>query len=478
MLAAAIANPTTNFESVPDLVAQASASFAELSIQPGSRGPQVVDLQTRLKDLGYYSGNADGIYGDATQAAVAQFQRETGLPATGIVNQQTWQRLQGGQAEAEISESTPASSPDEDSGSDDVSSADSQITSQDDAVEAETEISTDRPSDADAPASVAPEVSETPSETSNSSDRSNTSSNLAWLRRILLVMVVAIVAGGLYRFGRWAGQREFRHGAFAKGRSPQLEPADAGSFDTNEMPSGHTAEDVASSEDDIRTAVAANGLGGGDRPQSALNSSDAFNPSDASNASDSSALVSEHVHTSASLLDNSDAQSFSVEPTTRLAKVNIVDELIKDLQNPDPGKRRKAIWELGQRGNSDAIQPLSDLLIDADSNQRSLILAAMSEIGVRSLKPLSRALILSLQDESSDVRRNAIRDVTRVYDLMAQVGQVLHHAAHDDDEEVQETARWAIGQLDRIRGVADIDRLLNSESSKHASESLPESSDT
>lgn len=148
------------------------------------------------------------------------------------------------------------------------------------------------------------------------------------------------------------------------------------------------------------------------------------------------------------------------------------------MQNPDPGKRRKAIWELGQRGNSDAIQPLSDLLIDADSNQRSLILAAMSEIGVRSLKPLSRALIISLQDESSDVRRNAIRDVTRVYDLMAQVGQVLHHAAHDDDEEVQETARWAIGQLDRIRGVTDIDRLLNSESSKHSSESLPEALDS
>jgi hypothetical protein len=138
-------------------------------------------------------------------------------------------------------------------------------------------------------------------------------------------------------------------------------------------------------------------------------------------------------------------------PTTKLAKVDIVEALVDDLHSPDSSKRRKAVWELGQRGDSRAVQPLVDLLVDADSQQRSLILAALSEISTRTLKPMNRALMLSLQDDNADVRKNAIRDVTRIYDLMTQVSQLLQYATSDGDEEVQETARWALGQLNRVR---------------------------
>jgi hypothetical protein len=137
--------------------------------------------------------------------------------------------------------------------------------------------------------------------------------------------------------------------------------------------------------------------------------------------------------------------------TTRLAKIDIVEALATDLHSSDSAKRRQAIWELGQRGDSRAIQPLVDLLVDADSQQRSLILAALAEISTRALKPMQRALMLSLQDDSPDVRKNAIRDITRIYDLMAQASQLLQYAASDSDEEVQETARWALGQLGRVR---------------------------
>ncbi|NJN58344.1 MAG: hypothetical protein HC879_13010, partial [Leptolyngbyaceae cyanobacterium SL_5_9] len=71
-----------------------------------------------------------------------------------------------------------------------------------------------------------------------------------------------------------------------------------------------------------------------------------------------------------------------MEGTSRLSKIDIVQELVRDLHSPDPGKRRKAIWELGQRGDSQSLQPLVDMMIDADSSQRNLILAAISEIGV------------------------------------------------------------------------------------------------
>ncbi len=144
------------------------------------------------------------------------------------------------------------------------------------------------------------------------------------------------------------------------------------------------------------------------------------------------------------------SSSLAIDKTTRLAKIDIIEELIKELQNPDPVKRRKSIWELSQQGDSRAIQPLVDLITDSDSKQTSLILGALSEIGTRTLKPLNRALALSLQDRNPDVRKNAIRDLTRIYDLINQITQLLTHAVDDADPEVQETARWALSQLSQL----------------------------
>jgi HEAT repeat protein len=161
------------------------------------------------------------------------------------------------------------------------------------------------------------------------------------------------------------------------------------------------------------------------------------------------------------------ADGLPIEKTTRLSKINIVDELIKDLQAPDPQKRRKAIWELAQQGDSRAVQPLVDLMIDSDSKQRSLILEALSQIGAKTFKPLNRALAVSLQDDNAEVRKNAIRDLTRIYELVAQVTQMLCHAADDPDPEVQETARWAMSQLSRIRTPMALENLPPSQSSRN-----------
>ncbi|MGD1910571.1 MAG: HEAT repeat domain-containing protein, partial [Rivularia sp. (in: cyanobacteria)] len=112
--------------------------------------------------------------------------------------------------------------------------------------------------------------------------------------------------------------------------------------------------------------------------------------------------------------------------------------------------RRKAIWELGQKGDSRAIQPLVEQMVHCDSQQRSLILAALAEIGTRTLKPMNRALAVSMQDESADVRKNAIRDLTRVYDMMTQITQMLAMATEDEDPEVQQVAKYAISHMNRI----------------------------
>ncbi|HLO88888.1 MAG TPA: peptidoglycan-binding protein [Nostocaceae cyanobacterium] len=148
--------------------------------------------------------------------------------------------------------------------------------------------------------------------------------------------------------------------------------------------------------------------------------------------------------------------------TPLLAKIDAIEQLITDLGSSDPTKRRKAVWVLGQQGDSRAIQPLLDLMIDADSHQHGLILSALTEIGLRTLKPMNRALAISMQNDSPQVRQNAIRDLARIYDMMGQMSHILRHAMEDTNPEVQATAKYALNHINRMRifpehspGVAD-----------------------
>src|SRR6476469_2942860 len=134
-------------------------------------------------------------------------------------------------------------------------------------------------------------------------------------------------------------------------------------------------------------------------------------------------------------------KDISLPETDGRPKVDIIEALIEDLQHLNPAKRGKAIWELGQRGDSRAVEPLLDLLPNSDSKQYSLILASLSEIGIRTLKPMNNAWSISLQNENPEVRKNAIRDLTRIYELVNQISYLLHRATDDPDPEVQETAR-------------------------------------
>lgn len=55
----------------------------------GSSGSEVRQIQTRLKNWGYYKGSIDGVYGSRTYSAVKSFQRKNGLTADGIAGQAT-----------------------------------------------------------------------------------------------------------------------------------------------------------------------------------------------------------------------------------------------------------------------------------------------------------------------------------------------------------------------------------------------------
>lgn len=60
----------------------------------GSVGTDVMEIQSMLRSLGFYFGEIDGIYGNATANAVRNFQRGFGLTVDGTVGPETFKALE------------------------------------------------------------------------------------------------------------------------------------------------------------------------------------------------------------------------------------------------------------------------------------------------------------------------------------------------------------------------------------------------
>ncbi|QNK42617.1 spore cortex-lytic enzyme [Caproicibacter fermentans] len=70
------------------VVTHVGGSIQTLS-KVGSTGSEVKQIQTRLKNWGYYTGKVDGVYGTQTKNAVLYFQRKNGLTADGVAGPAT-----------------------------------------------------------------------------------------------------------------------------------------------------------------------------------------------------------------------------------------------------------------------------------------------------------------------------------------------------------------------------------------------------
>ncbi|MBQ5406349.1 MAG: spore cortex-lytic enzyme [Oscillospiraceae bacterium] len=70
------------------IIAMAQNASADL-YKKGSSGAAVREIQTRLKNWGYYFGAVDGVYGSKTEEAVRYFQRKNGLSVDGQVGNLT-----------------------------------------------------------------------------------------------------------------------------------------------------------------------------------------------------------------------------------------------------------------------------------------------------------------------------------------------------------------------------------------------------
>ncbi len=62
-------------------------------IVPGDRGADVYDTQRRLKDLGYYTGSLDGIYGEGMKASILKFRKDNKLKESHDIDRTLLQAL-------------------------------------------------------------------------------------------------------------------------------------------------------------------------------------------------------------------------------------------------------------------------------------------------------------------------------------------------------------------------------------------------
>ncbi|MGJ7922183.1 spore cortex-lytic enzyme [Neobacillus sp. LXY-4] len=70
-----------------------ASSFSNRIIQRGATGSDVIELQSRLKHVGFFTGKIDGVFGWKTYWALRNFQYEFGLPIDGVAGSATKNKL-------------------------------------------------------------------------------------------------------------------------------------------------------------------------------------------------------------------------------------------------------------------------------------------------------------------------------------------------------------------------------------------------
>lgn len=139
-------------------------------------------------------------------------------------------------------------------------------------------------------------------------------------------------------------------------------------------------------------------------------------------------------------------------------EIDFVSELIQDLQqngksaNLERQKdlRRKAIWELGKTNDFRAVEPLIQIISRVDSLEKNLILDAITRIANHSLETVNDVFLTSLEDNNVEVRKNAIQDLTSLYCSMALITEHLSNMTKDSNQEIQQTAKWALKQFKKF----------------------------
>jgi peptidoglycan hydrolase-like protein with peptidoglycan-binding domain len=84
-------SPTPSSEPQPEPTSTTTIDLPTLRL--GMRGTAVAGLQQRLKSLGLFSDDIDGIFGSKTELAVKAFQNKFKIKADGIVGKSSWEAI-------------------------------------------------------------------------------------------------------------------------------------------------------------------------------------------------------------------------------------------------------------------------------------------------------------------------------------------------------------------------------------------------
>ena len=93
-----VADGMTMMRLMADVPISWQGYLSEMSCAAGDVGLNVYVLQKRLRVMGYFEGECTGSFGDLTQRAVAAFQSDNGLEATGSADAALWELIYSGSA--------------------------------------------------------------------------------------------------------------------------------------------------------------------------------------------------------------------------------------------------------------------------------------------------------------------------------------------------------------------------------------------
>ncbi len=111
-----VTDPTSGIESAASSALESSALEADdtpyETLKEGDQNEAVLQMQTRLDELGYLDTEYDGYYGSHTAQCVRDFQKENGLNETGVANADTQRKLysKSAKAKGESGETTSSAS--------------------------------------------------------------------------------------------------------------------------------------------------------------------------------------------------------------------------------------------------------------------------------------------------------------------------------------------------------------------------------
>lgn len=92
-----VTNKVTNTETQIENTVSTPKIIMKQTLRKGDSNGEVKELQKKLIELGYDLGKAgaDGNFGDKTEVAVKNFQRDNQLVIDGVVGKKTWEKLLG-----------------------------------------------------------------------------------------------------------------------------------------------------------------------------------------------------------------------------------------------------------------------------------------------------------------------------------------------------------------------------------------------